>query len=113
MIFILLIFFVVSTTFSKLPGIEIQKPSATTPDQLPPQHLIIGVSAKGEYVIKEKTYTPPELEDKLNARFKQQPQLQVMLMADKESALKHTITALDLCKKIGIQKVAVAEEILP
>ena len=57
MIFILLIFFVVSTTFSKLPGVKINKPDATQTDQLPQNNLMIGITKKGDYIINKITQT--------------------------------------------------------
>ena len=63
LIFILLIFFVVSTSFSKLPGIAINRPDATTPDKLPPNNLMIGITALGQYVINERFYTVDSLKE--------------------------------------------------
>ena len=56
MIFILLIFFVVSTTFSKLPGVMINRPEATVSDRLPPNNILIGITQKGEFYINKKQY---------------------------------------------------------
>ena len=51
MIFILLIFFVVSTSFSKLPGVLIERPEATVSDQLPAQNFLVGITKTGEIYI--------------------------------------------------------------
>ena len=110
MIFILLIFFVVSTTFSKLPGIKINKPDATQTDQLPPNNLMIGISTQGSFVINQNTYTASQIKEKLTIKFQNNPNLSVLIIADELSALKYTIQIMDLCKQVGIKSIAIAEE---
>ena len=111
MIFILLIFFVVSTTFSKLPGVKINRPEATTSDRLPPNNLLIGITNTGEYYINKRAYTKPLLRDKLMLKWRGNPKLSVLIVADQDSALKHSIHVMDMCKQIGIKDVAIAEDI--
>tara|TARA_B100001989_G_scaffold228683_1_gene185614 strand:+ start:204 stop:611 length:408 start_codon:yes stop_codon:yes gene_type:complete len=110
MIFILLIFFVVSTTFSKLPGIKINKPDATQTDQLPPNNLMIGISSQGSFVINQNTYSVTQIKEKLTIKFQNNPNLSVLIIADELSALKYTIQIMDLCKQVGIKSIAIAEE---
>ena len=110
MIFILLIFFVVSTTFSKLPGVKINKPDATQTDQLPQNNLMIGITKKGDYIINKITYSTNTLKEKLTVKFQTNPNLSILIIADELSALKHTITVMDICKQVGIESIGIAEE---
>ena len=110
LIFILLIFFVVSTSFSKLPGIAINRPDATTPDKLPPNNLMIGITASGQYVINERFYTVDSLKETMILKFTMNPNLTVLIVADEESALKYSVQVMDLCKQVGIKDFAIAEE---
>lgn len=111
MIFILLIFFVVTTTFSKMPGVSINRPEGTVVDKLPPNNLIIGVTEKGEFYINKKRYTLEQLESTLSLKVKAKPNLSVVIMADKEVALKYVVQVMDACKKLEIDQLAIAEEI--
>ncbi len=111
MIFILLIFFVVSTTFSKLPGVMINRPEATVSDRLPPNNILIGITQKGEFYINKKQYSQAEIKQKLDLKYKRNPKLSVLIIADKESPIKFTITAMDICKQVGITAISIAEEI--
>ena len=61
MIFILLIFFVVSTSFSKLPGILINRPDGSVTDQLPPNNLLVGIDTKGRFFTNKKEYAKKTL----------------------------------------------------
>ena len=111
MIFILLIFFVVSTTFSKLPGVLINKPEAVVSDKLPPNNIFIGITQLGEYYINKKKYSEKMLMDTLKLKFSTNPKLSVVIIADKESAIKYAVTAMDISKQVGIKDIAIAEEI--
>jgi biopolymer transport protein ExbD len=111
MIFILLIFFVVSTTFSKLPGVNIQRPEASAPDRLPTTNTLIGITPDGNFYINKQRYTESSLKSYLLNAFRNNPELTVLIMADRQSAIKFTITAMDICKQVGINSIAIAEEI--
>jgi biopolymer transport protein ExbD len=111
MIFILLIFFVVSTTFSKLPGVQINRPDASQSDKLPPNNLMVGITKTGDIFINKKQYTKETLAKKLQLKVSANPNLTVLIIADEDSILKHSIMVMDLCKQVGIENVALAEEI--
>ncbi len=111
MIFILLIFFVVSTTFSKLPGVLINRPDASQSDKLPPNNLMVGITKTGDIFINKKQYTKETLAKKLQLKVSANPNLTVLIIADEDSILKHSIMVMDLCKQVGIENVALAEEI--
>ncbi len=111
MIFILLIFFVVSTTFSKFPGVQINRPDATQSDQLPPNNILVGITKEGRYFIYNTEYFKDTLKEKLQIKYETNPNLAVLIMADEESAIKHSVTVMDICKQVGIEQVAIAEEI--
>ena len=112
MIFILLIFFVVSTTFSKLPGTQINKPEASHSDRLSPNQLLIGITQTGDIYINGIAYTHNTLTEKLHLKLQSNPRTSVVIVADKESVLKHTITVMDICKTVGITNIAIAEELV-
>ncbi|MBT5953564.1 biopolymer transporter ExbD [bacterium] len=110
MIFILLIFFVVSTTFSKLPGVKINKPEARHVESLSPNNILIGVTEDGRYFINETMYSLDELNKKVALKFSMNPKLSVVIVADKLSKLKYTIAIMDMSKDIGILDISIAEE---
>ena len=111
LIFILLIFFVVSTTFSKLPGIEINRPDATVVSQLPVDSFIVAVTKEGDFYVDTKQVNYDQLKEILSVQSNQQKKLSVIVMPDEDSAIKWSIQVMDICKKLGIENVSVAEEI--
>ncbi|MBT4552842.1 biopolymer transporter ExbD [bacterium] len=111
MIFILLIFFVVTTTFSKLPGIKINRPDATVTDQLPPNNLLIGITKAGDFYVHKKQYTSDQLQEKIALKYQANPKLSVVIVADEDSYIKHSVTVMDICKQVGVESISIAEEI--
>jgi len=112
MIFILLIFFVVTTTFSKLPGVQINRPDAEVTDVLPPNNLLIGITKTGQLFVNDHEHTMESLFESVSLKFKANPKLSVVLVADEEVQLKRVIAVMDVCKKVGINDIAIAEEII-
>ena len=53
-VFILLIFFIVTTTFVDETGVEVDKPQAASSVQLEKTSILIALTAKGEVVVDEK-----------------------------------------------------------
>jgi biopolymer transport protein ExbD len=112
MIFILLIFFVVSTTFSKLPGININRPDATITDKLPPNNLLIGISKKGEFYVNKRKLTKDELQTVVQIKTQSIPHLSVVIMSDEDASIKYAVQVMDICKQEGVENIAIAEEII-
>jgi biopolymer transport protein ExbD len=111
MIFILLIFFVVTTTFSKLPGILINRPDATVTDKLPPNNLLIGITKEGQFYINNRKYNFEQLTETIKLRSRNIANLSVVIVADEDSAIKYAVNVMDICKQAGIDDIAIAEEI--
>lgn len=111
MIFILLIFFVVSTTFSKLPGITINQPEGHTTDKIPPNNLIIGITKTGETIINKRNYSPKKLKETLRIKKSALPNINILIMADKQVELQHVISVMDICKQVQIENIAIAQKL--
>ncbi|MCP4049657.1 MAG: biopolymer transporter ExbD [bacterium] len=111
MIFILLIFFVVSTTFSRLPGVNINRPDATVSDKLPPNNLIVGITTNGGFYVNKRLYTLDQLKDKVSIKALKNKNLNVVILADEDSAIKHSVAVMDLCRQLDINNISIAEEI--
>ncbi len=54
MVFILLIFFIVTTTFVRETGIQVKKPKATTAESLEKENMRIGISSEGEIWFEQR-----------------------------------------------------------
>ena len=62
MVFILLIFFIVTSTFTRETGVDVSKPKASTAHELERQSILIGVSREGTIHINETQVNLPSLQ---------------------------------------------------
>ncbi len=110
-VFLLLIFFMVTTTFTKETGVKINKPKAATSDILLNQNLLIAVTDKGEVWSEGSMYELPGLQALVRERVHLNPKLTVVIMADQESMTGKVVDVLDECKQAGAKKLSIAAKV--
>ncbi|MDZ7750238.1 MAG: biopolymer transporter ExbD [Gammaproteobacteria bacterium] len=116
-VFLLLIFFMVSTTFSRLTELEIQLPEAsrTEQEEKEPRTLQIVIDARGRYFINDNRLVNdrPEtlkraLENELAAAGDEAPP--VVISADAQTPHQAVITAMDVAQQVGLRRLSFATE---
>ena len=108
MVFILLIFFLVTASFTKESGIEVDRPSAKTAVRQEQGHLIIGVNELGEVWIEGKQVKLRSVRAHVERLTAQNPEGTVIIMADKDSNTGITIEVLDQVRLAGVSNVSIA-----
>lgn len=109
-VFLLLIFFMVSTTFPN-QQISLNLPTASTaePQRDPlPQVSVLSLFADGRILFNEQEQTSLKA---LEAELAQQPALEALLI-QAESTTEHQqlVSALDLARRLGVEKVRLATQ---
>jgi biopolymer transport protein ExbD len=110
-VFLLLIFFMISTTFVESPGISIKLPesSSQTIDR-EPKEIKVYLSQEGDIYHGEKKIS---IDDFTGLLFKHQSdakQTTVLLLADQESRHGKVVILMDLARDAGFTKLAIATE---
>ncbi len=108
MVFILLIFFLVTASFTKESGIEVDRPSAKTATRQEQGTLIIGVNEIGEVWIEGKKVKLRSVRAHVERLTAQNPEGTVIIMADKKSNTGVTIDVLDQVRLAGVSNVSIA-----
>jgi len=113
-VFLLLIFFMISTTFIENPGLQIDLPDATA-QQLSAEEKEVQVylTAKGEIFLERQPVNLNELKEKLANYSAAAKQMTFMLMADKDALHGKVISLMDLAKTVGFGKLAIATDKAP
>ena len=106
-IFILLIFFIMTTTFSKETGVDISKPDASTASQLEKEHLQIGVSKDGTLHVHGRQVDIAMLQSLLRREKAEDPDKSVVIVADRYTGTGVIVDIMDQCNIAGIKKVSV------
>ena len=108
MVFLLLIFFVVTTSFVKEAGIDVQKSTAQTAEKKERGNVMIGVSADGEVYMEGKKVDIRSIRPLIERAMAEDPEAGVVIVADKESDTGEVIMVMDQCRLAGAKDVSIA-----
>jgi biopolymer transport protein ExbD len=109
-VFIMLIFFIVTASFIKEAGIEVVRPKAETAYKQDKANIFIALSPTGEIWIDRKKVAPAQLKPTIEKLKAENPQGAVIIQADKESRSKQLMQVMDAARDAGITDIAVATE---
>ena len=109
-VFIMLIFFIVTASFIKLPGVEVTKVDTTTEDSYKKVGILVAVSENNEYWIDKKRVESTALKINLTRLFNENPKGGMVIQADNESNIEAVAKVADIARDIGIAPVAVSVE---
>ena len=103
-VFLLLIFFMLTSSFILVPGINVKLPKAVTSQQISIQRVVIVVTSEDIIYFEDKPVTLKELFKIL----KKKKAESVFIKADKDASLGRIVEIWDICKKLGIDKIGIA-----
>lgn len=110
-VFLLLIFFMVSTTFKDEARLRVQLPQAQG-DEVPaqaPEQIQIVIDVAGNYFVDDRAVVdskPISLVRALNAALGERKDLPVLIQADANSSHQAVMTALDAAAEVGLVRIA-------
>ena len=108
-VFIMLIFFIVTSTFIKEPGVEIQRPGTVTQEEQNPG-ILVGISGQDEVYIDGKIVDLDEVTFRVKELRRETPKGNVVLQADVDAKSQTMVDVLNRIKDAGIDNVAVSTE---
>jgi biopolymer transport protein ExbD len=106
-VFILLIFFIVTTTFVEETGVEVDKPQAASSIRLEKTSILIAITPKGEIVYGGRDIGIGGVQP-LVKRMLQKEQVPVIIQADANTQSGLLVRAIDEVKLAGAAKVSIA-----
>ena len=105
-IFLLLIFFLLTSNFIFQPGIKINLPKAVTSEVIQENTIVITVTSDNRFYLNETPITFRELKNKLeNSVGKNKP---ILIKSDRDVALGKVVSIWDFCRDIGITQINIA-----
>lgn len=108
MVFILLIFFLVTTSFVRETGVDVQRPSATTAVSKDRATLLIAVTADDQIYVEHSLIDIRALRIHVERALAENPEGSVVIVADRASRTGTAIQVLDACRQAGAEDVAIA-----
>ena len=110
MVFILLIFFVVTSAFTRETGLDVSKPRASTAQDLAREAVLIGISRQGTIHLNESQVPLSSLRRILEGIVRETPDRPVVIVADREAPGGVIVDVLDECNLARIAKVSIAAQ---
>jgi len=113
-VFQLIIFFVLTTTFVTNPGIEVDLPRAKAHEiKHTSEELVVALTAAGQTVVHGKNVDRDQLEHAFQEAAQRDKGVTVILQADQDVAHGRVVEVMDLAKASGLERLAIATEAAP
>ena len=109
-VFIMLIFFIVTTSFVKEAGIQVNKPEANQATKEPSANIFIAIRDTGEIWMDKRQVDVKRVAANLERMLAEQPTDLVVIQADKEAEHGRVVEVMDQIKEAGIDKISIAAE---
>lgn len=109
-VFIMLIFFIVTATFIKQAGIEVLRPDAMTAEQKPTVAILIAVGPTGEIWIDKKRVDPTSIRAHIERLHAENPKGGLVVQADRKSTNEKLMAVLNAARAAGMREVAISTE---
>ncbi len=105
-VFLLLIFFMLTSSFIFQPGIRVNLPRAVTSEALQRELLIVTITEKNEVFINERPVGSDELFSRISVAAREDQPL--LIRADKNTDLGKVIESWDVCRKLEVRPIHIA-----
>ncbi len=110
-VFLLLIFFMISTTFVETSGIDIKLPESSAQTlEREPEEIKVFVSREGDIFLKEEKVSLTELKKILAGYAERAADTTFLLMADRQSAHGRVVELMDAARAAGFTRLAIGTE---
>jgi biopolymer transport protein ExbD len=109
-VFIMLIFFIVTATFIKQAGIEVIRPDALTAVQKPTVSVLVAIGANGDIWIDKKRVDESAVRAHIERLHAENPKGGLVVQADRDSKTEKVMAVLEAARAAGLTEVAIATE---
>lgn len=106
-IFMLLLFFMITSTFLEQPGIQLELPAAKTASVAEPQEVVLSVDRSGGLFLNRRPLELADLEAEIRKVLPGMKDGTLVLKADQEVAHGLVVRIMDLAKRGGVKKLII------
>lgn len=109
-VMLLLIFFLLSSTFIIQPGIKVKLPVSDTAESTDEKSITVTLTKKGLIYLNNNQVSITDLPAKWNQLMTINPEQAIIIRADKGVTIEQTVAILDIGKKVGATNFNIATE---
>lgn len=111
-VFILLIFFIVTASYVKESGIDINRPAAATAVRKERGNILVAITPTGQIWIDRRQIDIRALRANIERLHAENPQGAVVIQADRDSKNGLLVEVLDAAKLAGVENISIAAEVV-
>ena len=109
-VFIMLIFFIVTATFIKEAGIQVERPDTVTADSQDDASILIAISPNDEIWIDRQERDPRAVRSIIERLHAENPKGSIVIQADEESTHEMLVVVMEAAKAAGVKNVSIASD---
>ena len=107
-VFIMLIFFIVTASFIKEAGIDVRRPEASAVVPKPKANILVAISANNEIWIDRKTIDKRSVKAAFERLLAENPEGSVVIQADKDAYTETVVLVADAARQAKIARVSIS-----
>lgn len=109
-VFIMLIFFIVTTNFVRETGIDPTRPGAETAEEKARANILVGVDQVGDLWMHQEQIEVGDIRPLVEEALGQNPESSAVVIADERASTRRVIEAMDEVRRAGVEDISVATE---
>jgi len=111
-VFIMLIFFIVTASFVKESGLDISRPDAATAERKERGNILVAISETGQIWIDRRQIDIRAVRANIERLHAENPQGAVVIQADQNSKNGLLVRVMDAARLAGVANVSIAAEVI-
>ena len=109
-VFIMLIFFIVTASFIKEAGLDVNRPDAPVTESQPEDaNILVAITANDEIMIDNRVIDPRAVRANIERLHAENPNGSVVIQANKRSTNKMLVTVMDAARQAGVYNISMAD----
>ena len=109
-VFIMLIFFIVTASFIKEAGLDVNRPDAPVTESQPEDaNILVMINANDEIWIDRRLIDPRAVRANIERLHAENPQGSVVIQANRRSTNKMLVTVMDAARQAGVYNISIAD----
>jgi biopolymer transport protein ExbD len=111
-VFIMLIFFIVTASFVKEAGIDVNRPDAATAERKERGNILVAITETNQIWINKRQVDPRAVRANIERMHAENPQGSVVIQADENSKSGLIVQVMDAARLAGVYEVSIAAEVI-
>ena len=109
-VFIMLIFFIVTSTFVKEPGVEVTRPEAATAEERKFASILVAITEEDDIWINKEEVELEEVRILVEGLARENPKATAVVQADSKATTRYLVEVVEQIRAAGVSDVAVSTD---